>query len=159
MISDVSGVTSEFLFTEKPSIMPVSSRLASLGRSAERLRREYPWVQQWDPARQDLVQVIEGLEREDPLRSARARAARHLFRGHRSLDDAVRSFDLALGSVRWRRRRYIPVRTVYEVRRTLARLGIGWPHRAGQEGGAAGSRSGRSSGSSNEHAGHRGDRP
>jgi len=124
MVSDVSGVTSEFLFTEKPTIMPVSARLAGLGKDIARLRHEYPWVELWDPAEQDLVEVIEGLEREDQLRAARARAARRLFRGHRSLDDAVRSFDLALGSVRWRRRGYVPVRWAYEIRRTLARLGM-----------------------------------
>ncbi len=30
LISDVSGVTAEFLFTEKPTILPVTSTLASL---------------------------------------------------------------------------------------------------------------------------------
>lgn len=125
MVSDISGVTSEFLFTEKPTIIPLSGRLAGLGRGEDRLRREYPWVQLWDPSKEDLVAAIEGLEGEDPLRPARAKAARRLFRGHRSLDDAVRSFDLALDSVRFRKRRYVPVRWVYEIRRNLARLGVG----------------------------------
>jgi len=127
MVSDVSGVTSEFLFTEKPTVIPVSERLAGLGKGGARLRHEYPWVGLWDPAREDLVAVVERLEREDPLRDARARAARRLFRGHRSLEEAVLSFDIALGTVRWRRRPYVPVRWVYEVRRALARLGIAVP--------------------------------
>jgi len=44
-----------------------------------------------------------------------------MFRGHRSLDEAVISFEAALASVRWRKTR-VPVRWVYEVKRTLARM-------------------------------------
>jgi hypothetical protein len=49
-----------------------------------------------------------------------------MFRGHRSLDEAVRSFDLALSSVRWRKTR-VPVRWVYEAKRFVARLGFRRP--------------------------------
>ena len=42
IISDISGVTAEFLFTEKPAIMPASPRLASIGKDDARLAAGIP---------------------------------------------------------------------------------------------------------------------
>ena len=55
------------------------------------------------------------------MRGKRAASARDMFHGHRSLDDAVLSFDTALSSVRWRKT-WVPVRWVYETKRLLARM-------------------------------------
>jgi hypothetical protein len=124
MISDISGVTGEFLFTEKPAIMPVFDRLAGIGKDETRIADEYPWVYRWNPEGEDLLALLERIETSDPLRRRRAVSARRMFRGHRSLDDAVDTFDLALSSVRWRKSR-IPVRWVFEakvIRAGIARL-------------------------------------
>lgn len=118
MLSDISGVTAEFLFTEKPVVMPVTSRMIELGKDEDRLASEYPWAYRWRPDRQTLETQLAALERADPLRDRRASAAREMFRGHRSITEAAASFDLALSSVRWRKTR-IPVRWVYETRRRV----------------------------------------
>lgn len=121
IISDVSGVTSEFLFTRKPAIMPITRRLLEGIISDERIASEYPWVYRWRVGEEDLLERLADLERADPLRSTRDREARRTFRDHRSIDDAVRTFDLALSVTRWRRRR-IGVRYAFEGKRLLSRL-------------------------------------
>jgi hypothetical protein len=121
MISDISGVTAEFLFTEKPVIMPTSTHLAEIGKGDARLAEEYPWVYRWNAEREGLIERLDALQANDPLRSKRASAASDMFRGHRSIEDAVVSFDEALASVRWRKT-MVPVRWVYETKRRLARL-------------------------------------
>ena len=123
IISDISGVTSEFLFTRKPAILPVSERLRDLVKGEDRIRAEYPWVYTWDVANEKLLDRLAALERADPLEPKRAAAAARLFRDHRTLEDATRSFDLALSSTRWRNGR-IPVRIAYEARRRLVRAGF-----------------------------------
>lgn len=122
MLSDISGVTAEFLFTEKPTIMPVTPRLAQLGKNDDHLAAEYPWVYRWNVEREPLLDRLAALEAADPLQSARAKGAREMFRGHRSLEEAVATFDLALDSVRWRKTR-IPVRWAYELKRAVPWLG------------------------------------
>ena len=121
IISDISGVTAEFLFTEKPAILPASARLAAIGKDDARLAQEYPWVYRWHPEEEGLIERLDALQASDPLRGRRAASARDMFRGHRSLEEAVLSFDVALTSVRWRKT-WIPVRWVYETKRFLARL-------------------------------------
>lgn len=116
ILSDISGVTAEFLFTEKPAIMAVTSQLAALGKDETRLAAEYPWVYRWPAERETLLDRLASLEATDPLRDARAAAARDMFRGHATLQAAVASFDVALDSVRWRKTR-LPVRWVYELSR------------------------------------------
>lgn len=116
ILSDISGVTAEFLFTEKPAIMAVTSQLAALGKDEARLAAEYPWVYRWPSERETLLVRLASLETADPLRDARAAAAKDMFRGHATLQAAVASFDLALDSVRWRKTR-LPVRWVYELSR------------------------------------------
>ena len=44
MISDISGVTAEFLFTEKPIVMPAWIDLAAIGKDDTRLADEYPYA-------------------------------------------------------------------------------------------------------------------
>jgi CDP-Glycerol:Poly(glycerophosphate) glycerophosphotransferase len=116
MISDISGVTAEWLLTEKPSIIPTSDRLTGIGRSPSRIEREYPWMYQWDSAREDLSTLLDRIQTEDPLRSARRSASRSMYRGHRSLDEASETLDLALSALHFRKMR-IPVRWAFEVLR------------------------------------------
>jgi hypothetical protein len=119
IISDVSGVTSEYLFTRRPAILPVTPRLRKLLKGDDGIRAEYPWVYPWDVASEGLVDRIAVLERTDPLASAREEAAQRFFRDHRTVDDAVRSFDLALGAAGHRDRRG-SVRRAYERSRAAA---------------------------------------
>ena len=128
IVSDVSGVTSEFLFTRRPAIMPVTARLRTLMRGDAGIRAEYPWVYQWDVERESLIDRLETLERADPLRDTRATSARRLFGDHLTIDAAVRSFDRALASVRWRRRPW-PIRTANDARLRLARRATSEPAR------------------------------
>lgn len=121
MISDVSGVTAEFLFTEKPVIMPVTRNLAARGKDAGTLARVYPWAYPWDVSTEDLLDLLDGLARSDPLRQRRASLAAGMYRGHRNLDEAARTFDVALSSARWRRSP-IGARNVFEARLRAPRL-------------------------------------
>ncbi|MBA2700267.1 MAG: CDP-glycerol glycerophosphotransferase family protein [Chloroflexi bacterium] len=120
MISDVSGVVGEFLFTQKPVAMPTSTRLFAITSNAE-LAREYPWVYRWPVGGLDLAGQLAGLASADPLRGAREVAADRLFGGHRSLEAAAATFDLALDSARFRRSRLSP-RLAFETRRRLSFL-------------------------------------
>ena len=72
IISDISGVTAEFLFTEKPAILPASTRLASIGKDDARLAAEYPWVYRWRPEEESLIERLDALQASDPLRGKRA---------------------------------------------------------------------------------------
>jgi hypothetical protein len=115
MMSDVSGVTAEFLFTEKPVLMPVTTNVADRGKDARTLAHEYPWAYQWNVADQDLLALLDGLASRDPLRDRRASLARAMYRGHRSIDEAARTFDTALSCAAWAGSR-IPIRVVFELK-------------------------------------------
>jgi CDP-glycerol:poly(glycerophosphate) glycerophosphotransferase len=128
IVSDVSGVTSEYLFTRRPAIMPVTAGISRLMRGERGIRAEYPWVYQWDVATVPLIDQLEALERSDPLRNTRATSAKRLFGDHLTLDAAVRSFDRALASVRWRRRSW-PIRAANDARLRLARRATDQPAR------------------------------
>jgi hypothetical protein len=122
IISDVSGVTSEFVFTRKPTIMPIGPRLVEVMKGEAQIEAEYPWVYRWHVDQEDLLTRLAALERADPLRRERDRAAQRMFRDHRSMEDAVRTFDLALSVAHWRRRPFGSVRYAFEVKRLLTRL-------------------------------------
>ncbi|MFL5643984.1 MAG: SRPBCC domain-containing protein [Chloroflexota bacterium] len=121
LISDVSGVTAEFLMTEKPSIMPIVPKLTKLRPDSAWLDTEYPWVYRWDATADGLLALLGIIETGDPLRSRRARDARRKFRHHRSIDDAVRSFDAALSTLWWRSIP-LPLRFPYEIKLLVSRL-------------------------------------
>jgi hypothetical protein len=101
--------------------MPISPKLLEVMKSERRIEAEYPWVYRWHVDEEDLLTRLAALEGADPLRRARDRAAGRTFRDHRSIEDAVRTFDLALSVTRWRRRR-IGVRYAFEGKRLLTRL-------------------------------------
>jgi CDP-glycerol glycerophosphotransferase (TagB/SpsB family) len=121
LISDISGVTAEFLLTEKPSVLPVMPKLAERNRGAAWLDVEYPWVYRWDADGEDLLALLATIETRDPLRGRRSASARRKFRHHRSIDDAVRTFDIALSTLRWRKWP-IPLRVPLESKLLLSRL-------------------------------------
>ncbi|HEY8168434.1 MAG TPA: CDP-glycerol glycerophosphotransferase family protein [Candidatus Limnocylindrales bacterium] len=127
LISDVSGVTAEFLFTEKPSILPLTAKFDAVAKDDAWLDHEYPWVYRWplkaaadvDVQVAALLAQLDAIEAGDPLRDRRKKEAARMFRGHRSIEEAVQSFELALEIAavsRWRRRA-IPMRWPYEYRR------------------------------------------
>ncbi|CAN5500220.1 hypothetical protein BH20CHL7_BH20CHL7_00950 [soil metagenome] len=120
LIGDVSGASSEFLFTRKPVLMPVFPRLVELLGGTSRLHTEYPWADRWQVQRESLVDRLAVLERSDPLSRTRTQAAGRLFRDHRTVEDAVRTFDLALDAAT-RRSSRVPVRIAFEVRRWMDR--------------------------------------
>ena len=139
LISDVSGLTAEFLFTEKPAIIPVTTKLLERERDAAWLHAEYPWVYRWhingpdepEPgaagnprAAAALLELLHTIESTDPLRDRRATEAKRMFRGHRSFEDAVRTFDVALSVVARRHWRSIgvPMRIPFELTLLLTRL-------------------------------------
>jgi hypothetical protein len=134
IVSDVSGVTSEYLFTRRPAILPVTPRVRKLMRGEVGIRAEYPWVYQWDVRSEGLVDRIEALERNDPLASAREVAARRFFRDHRTLEDAVRSFDLALSAAHSRHERG-SIQRAYERSRADALADTGPEPRVSSDGG------------------------
>ena len=119
LISDVSGITSEFLFTRKPNLLPITPTLVEVMHSEARIRQEYPWTDPWHVPREPLLERLAALESADPRRRAREDAAARQFRGHRTVEDAARTFDLALACA-GRRSSRIPVRVRFE---TLRRLG------------------------------------
>ncbi len=115
IISDVSGVTSEFLFTEKPVVMPFTATLAARRRTPESIARDYPWAYQWRVDAEDIVALVDRLAVEDPLARRRSTEAARMYRGHRSLDEAARTFDTAL-EIAARRRGGVPLRWRFEAR-------------------------------------------
>jgi hypothetical protein len=134
MISDISGVTAEFLFTEKPIILPASGRLASVGKPEARLQAEYPFAYLWNPTARTLADQLAQIEASDPKRGARATAAKRMFKGHESLEDAARTFDTALSVVRLRAAP-VPLRWLFETKRRVGPL-LGIVRRARRAGGS-----------------------
>ncbi len=116
LIGDLSGATSEYLFSRKPVIIPYTDALRRLKVQPEQVRAQYPWAYIWDTGSQDLTSVLTEAVGRDPLRRRREAAADDMFRGHRSTDEATRTFDLALGAV-WNFRNPIIRRARYELAR------------------------------------------
>jgi len=115
LIGDVSGLTSEFLFTRKPVLLPVWPQLDALLGPTTR-GHEYAFAYPWDVAHEPFLERLAELERSDPLARARDAAGRRVFRGHRTIDEAVATFDLALEAARGRGR-WLSVHRTFELRR------------------------------------------
>ena len=99
MIGDLSGATSELLFTRKPMIIPVTQKLGLLEITARSVQRDYPWAYIWEVDKEPFADVLERAWVTDPLLPRRERSADQLFRAHRDIDQAARTFDIALGAV------------------------------------------------------------
>jgi len=116
LIGDLSGATSEFLFSRKPVIIPYTDALRRLKVRPDQVRAQYPWAYLWDTATEDLSAVLAEALGPDPLRKRREAAADRMFRGHRTTEEATRTFDLALGAV-WNFRNPVVRRVRYELAR------------------------------------------
>lgn len=120
-VCDIGGATSEFLFTRKPIVVPWGPHLRRLGLTRQNLRALYPYAHLWDVEEQSLDEAVHAALRDEQLARRRHRAADEVFRGHRSLNEAVRTFDCAL-SVMPRRHWPVPLRALFEARVLAARV-------------------------------------
>ena len=116
LISDVSGVTSEYLFTEKPQALAVTEDIHGRMQRGKDPFAGYPWAYKWDVSHQGVLDLIDGLEASDPLCVVREKMSREMFRGHQSLDEAAETFDAALAAVR-RLPHIVPTWLPFEIRR------------------------------------------
>ena len=119
-VSDNSGATSEFLFTRKPVVMPWGPHLRRAGISMAELRRIYPYAYVWDVRSQPLDQAVRAALADRRLARERERYAQEVFRGHRSLDEAAQTLDIAL-SVLPLRGWPVPLRLLFEAKLLLHR--------------------------------------
>ena len=137
IVSDVSGVTSEYLFTRRPAILPVTPRAPNSScRGEDR-----------DPSRVPVgLPVGRPIGRPPrPHRGAGAATTRshrpvrpqpeRLFRDHRTLEDAVRSFDLALLAAHSAPRTRVRFQRAYERSRAAALADAGRGPRVSSAGG------------------------
>lgn len=120
-VCDISGATSEFLFTRKPVVLAWGPHLKALGLTRKRVQALYPFAYLWDVERQSLDDAVHTALHDEALARRRERAADDVFRGHRTLDEAARTFDLALSVMPLRRTR-VPLRVLFEARVRLAGL-------------------------------------
>ena len=144
IVSDISGVTAEFLFTEKPALMPRHRAARSRGQGR---RRGWPrstlGLSLAGRTGASLVERLDRLVASTPARS-RSRPGRATCSAATELEEAVASFDLALESVVWRRTR-VPVRWVYEAKRSRPALSLLRAARPSGGAGDAGAATGRRS--------------
>ena len=120
-VCDISGATSEFLFTRKPVVLPWGPHLRRRGLTRKRVAALYPYAYLWDVRRQTLDEAVHAVLHDADLTRRREQAAADTFRGHRTLEEAVRTFDTALGVMPLRRTR-VPLRVLFEARVRLAAL-------------------------------------
>ena len=117
MLTDVSGVMTEYLATRKPIIVTdigTDSFRAALARSQF---AEYVVV--WSPAQETLIAAIERAMSE-PIKSAREDAANRKFGGATSPAEAWARFDLAISDVSFGRGRTTP--SPLDLRRRFLKL-------------------------------------
>lgn len=109
LISDVSGLTAEFLFTGKPIFMPWLSEYVSSGMTLEEMKSLHPFAYIWDVENQDFVKFLNESIAEDHLEPTRISSRKKYFRNINSLEEAVSIFEKALEvstkELSWRRRR------------------------------------------------------
>lgn len=95
MVTDISGVLSEYLATRKPIIV-VGPKTEVFENTLSRSNlREF--VVEWDPAREPLSHALDRAQTPD-MRAARITAAESKYRGATSSSEAWAAFDAALGA-------------------------------------------------------------
>lgn len=99
LLGDVSGATSEFLFTGKPTILAYGPHLAGPGLTREKLQELYPYAYVWDVGTQSLSDAVRAALADPAGRRRRRRARSEVYRGHRDVAEATATFDLALECV------------------------------------------------------------
>lgn len=120
-VCDISGAASEFLFTRKPVVLPWGPHLRRRDLTRQRVAELYPYAYLWDVRRQTLDEAVHAVLSDADLARRREEIADDTFRGHRSLDEAVRTFDTALQVLPLHRTR-VPLRVLFEARLRLDRL-------------------------------------
>jgi len=95
ILSDISGVMTEYLFTRKPIIVPIGGEddwvrhyLAETNLSN--------FVYLWEYETQDFDEIVR-IATQDPLRAKRLARREELFYGTRSIDELCGLFEQALG--------------------------------------------------------------
>ena len=122
-ICDFSGATSEFLFTRKPIVLPWGRHLAKIDWSLEATRELYPYAYVWDVAHESFDDAVQHALHDEELGKVRRQWADDFFRGHRSLDEAAKTFDAAL-SVLHRHASPVPLRALFEAKLLAVRKGL-----------------------------------
>jgi hypothetical protein len=109
LISDVSGLTAEFLFTGKPIFMPWLSSYNESGMSLSEMKKLHPFAYIWDVDNQDFCEFIRTSLETDQLERVRFSSRKKYFRNIASIEEATLIFEKALilsaESVSWRKRR------------------------------------------------------
>lgn len=91
LLADVSGVLSEYLFTGKPIITPVSAADEWI-RAHMKAHGLLKYVYLWDYKKQSLDEFLASIA-DDPLRPARERRRKKLYLGVESFKESARLFD------------------------------------------------------------------
>lgn len=120
VVSDISGATSEFLFTRKPVVMPWGPHLKKAGISTADLQKMYPYAYIWDVGAESIDHAVRAALADRRLARERERYARKVFRGHRSIQEAAQTLDTAL-SVLPLRRSPVPLPLLFEAKLLLRR--------------------------------------
>lgn len=98
LIADISGVTSEFLFTGKPVIIPAAEHdekiITQLSSSGA-----VKFLYLWDYTKTSLKEMIESIANGDPLRQERLARRESLYGLSQSIEDAVEVFDRQLTTI------------------------------------------------------------
>lgn len=93
LISDISGVLPEYLFTGKPIIIPVPADSWKRGYIKKTDLENYCYI--WDPKATSLRDFLARIS-DDPKREARLAKRHQRFLGSQNLDDLCSHFDSAL---------------------------------------------------------------
>ncbi|WP_347455430.1 CDP-glycerol glycerophosphotransferase family protein [Acinetobacter thermotolerans] len=95
IICDISGVMSEFLFTNKPIIVPYDKDSKLVMNAIENSEfKEYVYL--WDVQRQSLSDLIKSIEKEDPLFDTRLKYRNEKFFSSTSFEESVNFFNKAI---------------------------------------------------------------
>lgn len=110
IVSDVSGVQAEYLFTGKPIIVPLSAQDGEIIVRRVRLSSVSDHVYFWDHRAIGLTDFLESIA-DDPLRDIRLARRRALFLGADDFEASLALFDEALDYILqsrvMRQRRYL----------------------------------------------------
>lgn len=95
LVCDVSGVLSEYIFTEKPIIIPLSKQDGWLYDYVQNTNvASYAYL--WDKNEISLADFIQQIESNDYLQAARTKRKNELFCGVNSLQDAIELYEKAI---------------------------------------------------------------
>lgn len=95
IICDISGVMSEFLFTNKPIILPYNPKSKLITENINKSEfKEYVYL--FDISKDNLHELISKISQNDHLREAREKARNAKFLGAMSFHEAAKNFSNAI---------------------------------------------------------------